>query len=786
MKGVDEYYNARINHAAGIGCSAAVGSLAAKAAARQEKPDKVPYNPKSGRQASIKNPATWGTYEEALSLCSREGMAGVGFVFKENDPYCGIDIDNCLNERGEISTEAAAIVRELDSYTEVSPSGNGLHILVKAALSSTAWHKQKGVIAGGDIEMYSTGRYFTVTGKRWPGSPADVNHRGEEIAQIQARYAGQEQPKAAEPDQDFDLSAYLPDEEVLRRARAAKDGEKFTRLYDRGDTSLHGGDDSAADLALCLLLAFWTQNPEQIDRLFRESKLFRDKWDAPRGDCTYGEITIKTALRRQTARYDPNFRQVPVDVQELQRLFAATPMADRLSDMGNSARFAAMFKDAFRYCPTLGPWLVWDGCRWQADDTGAVMAAADDCVIATAQVAAAQDDPDKRGKWLSFAAKNEALAKRQAMVTGAQHLPALAARQDQFDQNSWLFNCLNGTLDLKTGALMPHNPSDYITKIAPVNYDPSAECPRFMQFLTEVFPDDMGLGIGNTELISFVQRLAGYALAGVTTEQILCIAHGSGANGKSTLINLLADIMGDYATTTPTDAFLMQKGQKPTHDLAALRGARFVIASETQEGKRLDEPLIKQLTGGDKIAARFLYKASFTYSPQFLIVLLTNHMPRAKAEDGALWRRIRLLPFEVKFESVARDNNLAEKLKQEMDGVFRWMVEGCLRWQKEGLGEPEEVTRATAQYREENDSLGDWIAERCELDAKATARTTELRDDYQRYNGWRRIEPKIFTQMLKARDFKVKISHGISKAYGIRLKPAGVDDFLTEDQESES
>ncbi len=455
-------------------------------------------------------------------------------------------------------------------------------------------------------------------------------------------------------------------------------------------------------------------------------------------------------------------------LESLKELFLSTPGGEKLTDNGNSIRFAAMHKDKLRYCPAFKNWLIWDDRRWRQDELLEVRKAADSTVRAIAQMAATLQDSDKRTAWLSFAAKNEALAKRLAMIEGAKHLMAIAPTI--LDVNPWLFNCENGTLDLRTGELRPHSPEDYLTKIAPVCYDQAATCPRFDQFLDEVFPAQDNSG-PDRELIRFVQKLAGYALVGVVTEQIICISWGIGANGKSTLFNLLAEIMGDYAATTPMDTFLDQRNnQGATNDLAALRGARLVIASEAQAGQRLNESLIKKLTGGELITARHLYQDFFSFLPQFLTVMMTNHKPKAKADDEAIWRRLRLIPFLAKFDGASRDNNLTEKLKQERSGIFRWMVDGCRLWQEEGLKPPASVELATGEYRSENDPFADWLEERCTVAEHLSAKTTELREDYQRFLGMRgKMNPRLFTNMLKSKGFEVYTSMGVSKTKGIQL-----------------
>jgi putative DNA primase/helicase len=237
---------------------------------------------------------------------------------------------------------------------------------------------------------------------------------------------------------------------------------------------------------------------------------------------------------------------------------------------------------------------------------------------------------------------------------------------------------------------------------------------------------------GNQDLIKFLQKAVGYSLTGSTREQVIFMFDGSGANGKSTFITLVLSLLGDYAQQTPTETLLRKQGGIP-NDIARLKGARFVAAVEAESGRQLAEVLIKQLTGGDRITARFLYKELFEFEPTFKLFLAVNHKPNIKGTDHAIWRRVHVIPFKVTIPPEERDRNLGEKLKAEHPGILRWAVEGCLLWQKEGLGVPESVTEATNDYRAEMDVIVDFIAECCEIDPTAKTKFSDL---YRRYIEW--------------------------------------------------
>jgi putative DNA primase/helicase len=335
------------------------------------------------------------------------------------------------------------------------------------------------------------------------------------------------------------------------------------------------------------------------------------------------------------------------------------------------------------------------------------------------------------------------------MIDDARALPPIPILPDALDADPWLLNVANGTIDLRTGELRAHRREDLLTRLAPVEYDPDAQAPCWAAFLERIFA-------GDGELIGFLRRAVGYSLTGQTGEQVFFILHGTGANGKSTLLEALGAMLGDYGAKTPTETLLIKRSAGISNDVARLRGARLVTAVEAEDGQRLAESLVKQLTGGDTITARFLYQEAFEFAPTFKLWLATNHKPTIRGTDYAIWRRIRLIPFAVTIPEKEQDRTLPDKLKAELPGILAWAVRGCLEWQREGLGLPEAVKAATAAYQVEQDTLAAWLDACCILSPTATARAGQLYKNYRAWaeeNGERPMTGHKFGRTLTERGF---------------------------------
>ncbi|WP_245959530.1 phage/plasmid primase, P4 family [Neobacillus piezotolerans] len=503
---------------------------------------------------------------------------------------------------------------------------------------------------------------------------------------------------------------------------------------------------------------------EDGDELVHEWSKGHSGYSEPEVDRKYTEIREKMKPRTcQTINQEfgrcngcKHFNKInsPIALgMERKKKMSAEQSNFKRTDLGNAERLVFRHGSDIRFNSTFGKWYLWDGKRWNEDKVGRILQLAKETVRAIYDEAAKAEDPDTRKSLAEHAVRSESRARIESMVSLAKtEVPTLP---EEMDNDIWLFNCENGVIDLKTGVLKPHDRNLMMTKKSSVAYDSKAECPTWLKFLSDIFQDENGKVKHDT--INFLQKAVGYSLTGSTREQVLFFLYGTGRNGKSTYMNVIKDILGDYGKQTNADTFTVKKSDRVNNDIAALKGARMVAATESEEGARLAESLVKQLTGGEPVQARFLHQEYFEYVPQFKIFFTTNHKPVIRGNDEGIWRRIRLIPFTVTIPNEKLDKDLPEKLRNEMPGILKWMVEGCLKWQKEGLGVPQEVEEATNSYRDEMDTLGNFITDVCVLHPNVKTLAAELYRQYGYWcqdNGEFEITKQKFNRKLEERGFK--------------------------------
>jgi putative DNA primase/helicase len=434
---------------------------------------------------------------------------------------------------------------------------------------------------------------------------------------------------------------------------------------------------------------------------------------------------------------------------------------EHLTDLGNARRVVARHGHDLRFVHPWKTWLTWDGRRWAEDLTAEVVrrvketqgALYDEAVKRLKDLRGASDDAEEAAaeqkrlrELLAHAMKWEdarAIARTLELMKSEPGVPLLPG---DLDQDPFLLNVLNGTLDLRTGHLLPHRRERLLTKLAPVSYDPGAACPLWLRFLDRIMD-------GNRDLVTYLQRVVGYALTGDVSEQALWFLYGVGANGKSTFLTTILALLGDYAMQAVSELLMVKAHEAHPTERADLFGRRFVATIETEAGKRLAEALMKQMTGGDRVRARKMHKDFFEFAPTHKILLAANHKPVIRGTDHAVWRRIKLVPFTVTIPDEEKDKALPEKLKGELPGILAWAVRGCLDWQTYGLGEPEDVRQATDAYRAEQDLVAAFVAECCFTHPSARATPTALYNAYCAWSGDKLLTQRAFGDRLEGLGF---------------------------------
>lgn len=717
---------------------------------------KIPYQV-DGNEARSNDRRTWSTFATAAKFYTESNADGIGFVFSRQDKFIGIDIDKCVTYSADdtekvnpiINDFAKEIIDTLDSYTEFSVSGTGIHIIIKGSLpQSVVGTGRKSAKHG--LEIYQYGRYFTMTGNRENSN--EIYERSEEVAEILEKYFDDSDIKGrvnlAEYEND---EIKLSNEALWERMFRSKSGDEIRSLY---NGNLINDDHSSSDLALCNHLAFWTgKSASRMDSMFRETSLMRDKWDrihfSDTGE-TYGERTIAEAISSTTTtvldhKHEIEYAEFDVssNVDAVADIDEAKPKKKfRLNELGNAERIAYEYGHAIRFVSEIG-WMLWDGKRWKYDNKLQIERIANKVLRELEK----SDDEMER----SWARK---CGKRNIRMNSIKDLmPLVPAEREEFDRHKFLFNCSNGILNLRTGELQQHDRELRLSKLANVEFDEKAQCPTWLSFLQQIFK-------GDNELIDYMQRLIGYSMTGDISEQGMYFLVGGGSNGKSTFINIIKAMMGDYGLQTKSDTFIKKKNDGANNDIARLVGSRFVSAVESEEGEKLQESLVKTITGGEPILARFLRQEFFEFIPEFKVFFTTNHKPIIGGVDEGIWRRVKIIPFTLNLKPHERDKKLEEKLSLEMSGILNWALEGCLKWQESGLKEPKVVVDATGNYKEEMDILAPFLAEICYTDEpKNEAIRIEAQELYKVYDNWcfksgeRQIGNRSFYRMLETKGF---------------------------------
>lgn len=450
----------------------------------------------------------------------------------------------------------------------------------------------------------------------------------------------------------------------------------------------------------------------------------------------------------------------------------------KCTDSWDAQVMAKQYGAKIRYCDSLGGWFMWDGTKWRRDDSFQIHKIANKTADYIGRLGEQKNDI----KLVKHSVACEAECKLNSMIRLVRSEPSITMQADEFDNNMYLLNCRNGTLNLETGQLQAHNPTDYITKLVNYSYDANAICPTWLNFLDTIF-------MGNQETIRFVHKAVGYSLSASIEEQCFFILYGTGMNGKSTFLDTIANVFGDYSLSTHSST-LLEKTNSIPNDVARLKGARLVNALETESNRKLAESVVKNLTGGDKVVARFLNKEFFEFYSTFKIFLATNHKPKISGTDTGIWRRIKYVPFKKVITADECDKKLSKKLVKEYEGILAWAVEGFKLWQQEGLGSAREIDEAVQEYRDESDIFKDYLNDNCVTGNGCSTQASELYKDFLKWckdNGGLRISRNSLIEYLEAKKFSKEMKgSGLNKGsmfwLGIGLKSGQMEGDFSENE----
>lgn len=727
---------------------------------RNGKRTKIPFNAATGEFAKSNDKSTWSSYETAVNA---EGVDGIGFFFEP--PYLGIDIDDIDDDlhRFKQGDKLDNIVSEFNeafkSYTEVSPSGNGLHIIVKGKIPGSRRRK-------GNIEMYDSGRFFTMTGKNI-GKYKDVTEVSEQVFKtIYNKYLPDNTIKYPTTNNYQENIHNLSEIDVINEIYNSKQAKLFDDLM-KGNYEPYYTSHSEADMALANILAFWcAKDYSQMDSIFRQSNLYRDKWDEKRKNSTYGEQTLFKAINEVNNIYTPKQEKEENPLRyALSHIFDAEKKDKEYpirsyDDTGNADRFIDRYGHLYKHSYITNKFYIYDGQKWKVDDRGAIRKLIDEMIesIKNEKVLHSEDvtEEEAREAFQKYYKKTRGTQSKKNIMNELMHRKTVTP--DEFDKDDMLLNVANGYIDLTSRELYKHDINRMFSQIANTDYSEKMQPAVWLDFLNDIFA-------GDKTVIRYIQKALGYSLTGSTREQVMFILFGKGRNGKSIFVETIAEILGDYSNNMQAKSLMVKKNDNVNTDIARLSKARFVTSSEPNEGFRFDEGLIKQITGGDKVTARFLYAEEFEYTPKFKIWVSTNHKPIIRGTDDGIWRRLVLIPFDVQIPEEKVDKDLKYKLLREAPAILNWMAEGAYMWMREGLELPEKLKDAGQTYRTEMDVVEQFIQEKCKRAEDVRETGKALYEEYKKWadeNNEYKMDKNKFGKKLKEKFRSKKMNNGVN------------------------
>ena len=783
--------------------------------------DKIPYNPLTGQEAKANDASTWATYEQAERVSHR--YQGIGREFLKEQGITGIDLDHCIDDQGQLTPFAQETISRLDSYTEYSPSGRGLHIWIHGNIPKNLG-ADKDADGENGVEMYDCKRYFTITGKHFPGTPTMIEDRrevllafhGEVCARRQAAKAKQRasKPRATSPTKitqangstPYGLKALADECAILATTgEGGRNQQLNNSAFSMGQ--LIGGH----ELSRAIVEQDLSGAAERAGLNSREiENTLRSGIEAGIQSPRSAPIEPRTATN---GGGNGITNRTAIGLEELPDASVGLVL-DCLTqgEWGDSLLFAHLFMGKAIYDHTEKEWYIWHNHYWVRDDTGRikhyVSGKLAGCYLRTSAklVEGNDSDPEQKKK---TDAQIAALAKRALelrSVNKCKNILYFAASHEgmgiaanQWDTNKWLLAVPNGVINLQTGTRRDGQPGDYIRTVCPTKWQGlDAAAPRWEKFLQEIFEDRKEEE--RAQLLAFLVRLFGYGITGETREHVFTVLYGEdGRNGKDTLQRAISYALGQASGVVSKDVLLDSGKQHTagaaTPHLSDLQGKRIAWASEPEKGARFNIGQVKELSGGGDITTRSPYdKQFYIFKPTHLLVLLTNHKPHADANDSAFWDRLQLITFNMRFvdkpqepNERKRDVTLWDTLEQEAPGILAWLVRGCLAWQQRGLDTPSFITQAGQEYRKEEDTIGLFVDECCIVKPDAEVPAGRIYDEYKTWcsdGNMKTINSTNFGRLFSKRFRKEKNYKGATY-YGVGLRDTNSpppDDTLTSSQ----
>ena len=692
--------------------------------------NKIPYNALTGSKAKSNDKTTFCTYPQLLHHITEYDGIGLGIF----NGFSAIDIDHCVDDNGVISEMAQDIIDYCNSYTEISPSGHGIRIIFKTE-ENFVFNKEKYYIKNSNngLEVYcsnQTNKFVTITGS--------IISTTSDIVVVNI---------------DYILNKYMSRKDVISDALARD--EKLKALWN-SQAPGHGSNESELDLALCNKLAFYLSgNFDAIDQAFMKSPYYQSKDDEHKQKwmrSDYKKMTIDKAIGSITASF-----RTPEKVSTERSL----------TDTGNAKRFKRLFGETVRYNCDNKCWMIWNGKYWQNDYSNQVR----NCIEILAEEMKMDlfNMSDENARKELLKAINHILNKsgKDALLAEAQSLPGIPTVNDDYDKDEWLLNCENGTVNLKTGTIQAHDKTQMLSQCTHINVDMNHEPLRFLQFLNDIFE-------GNQELINYVQCVLGYGCSNSAKEQEMYLFYGDGSNGKSLLLEVIGEVLGDYAVVSRSTLLTEQfNGNSSLGQIARLKGKRLVSVEELKPGDRLDESVMKSLTSGiGKIIGKLLYANEFEFTFKGKIFMATNYLPLVKGVDKGVWRRIKVIPFNKTFENESNNKNLKEELMTEKEQILGWLIKGAVSYCSGKLTVPQTVINYTSSYKTEQDIVQQWIDECCEISPAYYEKAGVL---FENFRAWcfkgdiKGYNITLFGRNLVKKFERKQFSYG-KVYYGIRIK----------------